>query len=127
MNSLKDLYVFSATVAYVYEAEEDPQKGEMVERHITFKYLAENAYESLKKAVAHARERYRQYFKDAYKKCVLGSIKVGTECIGTIDLKTGKCSSQYLGKFFEWKMDYQDSLDDYVNSFRPAILTKNNE
>lgn len=114
---MEDIIIFSATVAYVYEAEGGPLKGQMVETHHTFRYVAENAYESLKKAVAHTRERYEAYFKDAYKKCVIGSLKVGTECIGNIDTDTGKSSSQYYGKFFEWKYDWPETLDQAVENF----------
>ena len=114
---MKDIFIFVATTAYVYEAEGGPLKGQMVETHHTFRFVAENAYESLRKAVAHTREGYDAYFKDAYKKCAIGSIKVGTECIGNIDLETGRSSSQYYGKFFEWKMDFPDTLDQRVENF----------
>ena len=111
---MNEVTICIATPAYVYEEDTGPLKGQRVETHLTFRYLAKDGGEAIRMAVAHARERYQEYYKDSYKNCFLGSIKVGTESIGRIDMKTGTGSSSSMMPIFEWKYDWPETLDECV-------------
>jgi len=119
-NYMKETHIYAAIPAYVYTEEEGPHKGQRFETSLTSRFMAKNNVEAVKMAVAHTKERYEAFFKDAYKDCSLGSIKVYMEYIGRIDLKTGKATSRNTGQIFEWKYDRLGTLDEYLKSY---ILT----
>jgi hypothetical protein len=110
------LYVYDAVPAYAYRETEGKNAGMMFETKCPHTFVAQTNGEAVQKAIAHAKERYEQYFKDAYKDCFLSSIKVWLKYIGPIK-DNGEGTSRNVGVIFEWKHDYPDTIESYTEAY----------
>ena len=104
----------------------------MRETHLDTRFLAHSYGKAVEDAVAHAHERYENYFKHpSYKDSFLSSIKVYLNIIQPMN-DDGSTNGSSAGCFFEWKYDWPCSLDEAVESYlqtdqaatHPAMATK---
>ena len=110
---MEPLLVYNVSIGYVYLEE-----GEgMREHQHDIDFVAESHAEAIDAAVAWSQNRYEAYFKDAYKNCEIGSLKLYQKWIG-IPEPSGFIPTHTWGCLFEWKYDWPGTLSQYVSEFK---------
>jgi len=122
---MNKIYVFESSPAYAYRETGGNFAGQMLETSLRKQFLADSRYEAVVKAVAWAKERYKNYMKDAYNQSFFSSIKVYIKSIGRIDENGNALDGSTGVLLFEWKYDWPGTLDSYIKLFdKPEIKKK---
>jgi hypothetical protein len=114
------LLVYVASVSYVYY---DEDEGGMRERSSDIEFVAENPATALDAACAWAKNRYEAVYKEMYKRCQIGGIRLYQKQIGVPE-PSGYIPTHTVGFcMFEWKFDRPGTLELYVQEFKRKAET----
>lgn len=104
----KEFTCFHVSIGLVYPTEKGLREMQL-EQH----FLAPSNADALRAAVAWAREREKALNLTPGEKHLFSSIRVGSWSILAPE-QNGFIKSGYNGYFFEWKIDWPGTLDEYV-------------
>jgi hypothetical protein len=112
---LEPVVVYVARVSYVYLDEKC-----MRETSSSIDFLAKNANDAIDALVAWANNRYNAIYKDMYKNCEIGCLKLYQKQICQPET-SGFINTHTIGfVLFEWKYDWPGTLKSYIKSFKSS-------
>jgi gamma-glutamylcyclotransferase (GGCT)/AIG2-like uncharacterized protein YtfP len=99
---------------YAYRHED----GEMMERSLTHKFIADNYYEAVVAAMKWAKDRFKTIIKDSYKESFISSLTLGEYLISQLPSSYG---IGHAGAFFQWKYDWPGTFEDWLRNKKDEL------